>query len=710
MEAVRGLIERLIGEKSSQIKTEWIADAGGFNCYEIDGTSGVVTIRGDCGVSIANGLYQYLKEYCGVHLSWCGSQMHLPEQLPVPHKMIRHVIPQTYRAIYNYCTFGYSMAFWDWERWEKEIDFLALNGINMPLAIVGTEAVWYDALKAIGFSSEDALRFLSSPAYYPWQAMTNFEGVLPLHSEDFVRRRLELGKKIIDRQVALGMHPVQQGFSGFVPRGFIKKFPKAKITLTRKWSKFPKTAQLDPTDPLFHVFGTVFLEKQRDLLGDYGYYAADPFHESKPTVKGEAYLQAVGRAVNRLFFDFNPSSVWVMQSWSLRKGIVTAVPKERLLIFDLDGKIRLRHDDFWGYPFVLGRLDNFGQKTYFHGNIARTAENEFGALHADLPNLVGTGLFMEGSLSNPMYYEALFSVQTTKEPLQAESWIKDYCRRRYGRETANAVRANEILYHKVYVEPLHESGYSSVICALPLFDVQSSGQCDAMEKPYDPACIEEALSLMLADKEALGNQVCYQYDTADLTRQFASNQAIKLHKLLVQAYRKRDWAHYQQHKNAFLTLLRLLDSALESFDEMCFYKWLKDAHQIAQNKLEYAWLDESARALLTIWGPYRNSDIYDYAWREWAGLIRDFYLPRWELFFHKIEGKHGRWMLFIEKLLPRGAGKIKMRATPFYSMIADWTVNWIQHPVAEHRAVQKDPLEICEEIFLRYRDLPGSCQ
>jgi hypothetical protein len=46
---------------------------------------------------------------------------------------------------------------------KKEIDyFLALNEINMPLAIVGTEAVWYDASKAIEFSSKDALVFFPS--------------------------------------------------------------------------------------------------------------------------------------------------------------------------------------------------------------------------------------------------------------------------------------------------------------------------------------------------------------------------------------------------------------------------------------------------------------------------------------------------------------------------------------------------------------------
>lgn len=40
---------------------------------------------------------------------------------------------------------------------------------------------------------------------------------------------------------------------------------------------FDGTAQLDPTDPLFHEMGLAFLEEQDKLFGSYGVYAADPF-------------------------------------------------------------------------------------------------------------------------------------------------------------------------------------------------------------------------------------------------------------------------------------------------------------------------------------------------------------------------------------------------------------------------------------------------
>ena len=43
----------------------------------------------------------------------------------------------SYRYYMNVCTFGYSYVWWGWERWEREIDWMAMNAINIPLAFVG---------------------------------------------------------------------------------------------------------------------------------------------------------------------------------------------------------------------------------------------------------------------------------------------------------------------------------------------------------------------------------------------------------------------------------------------------------------------------------------------------------------------------------------------------------------------------------------------
>lgn len=49
-----------------------------------------------------------------------------------------------FRYYQNVCTQSYSNVWWDWPRWEKEIDWMALNGYNMPLAYTGQEALWQE--------------------------------------------------------------------------------------------------------------------------------------------------------------------------------------------------------------------------------------------------------------------------------------------------------------------------------------------------------------------------------------------------------------------------------------------------------------------------------------------------------------------------------------------------------------------------------------
>jgi hypothetical protein len=43
--------------------------------------------------------------------------------------------------------FADSFVWWDWERWEKEVDWMALQGINLPLAFTGQEAIWQKVFK-----------------------------------------------------------------------------------------------------------------------------------------------------------------------------------------------------------------------------------------------------------------------------------------------------------------------------------------------------------------------------------------------------------------------------------------------------------------------------------------------------------------------------------------------------------------------------------
>lgn len=163
------------------------------------------------------------------------------------------------------------------------------------------------------------------------------------------------------------MTPILQGFTGYVPRILQEKYPEAKIKCQGDWYGVPPgPAQLDPMDPLFAQMGRTFLEEQEKLFGTNHIYAADPFHEGQPPVKGEKYLNDVGRTIYETIYSVDTMATIAMQTWSLREGIVKAIPKDKILLLDLSGNPLEKepvlgsslgsryHTQFWG-TCIYGR-------------------------------------------------------------------------------------------------------------------------------------------------------------------------------------------------------------------------------------------------------------------------------------------------------------------------------------------------------------------
>ncbi|HZI31083.1 MAG TPA: alpha-N-acetylglucosaminidase N-terminal domain-containing protein, partial [Candidatus Binatia bacterium] len=136
------LIERVIPQQANHFVVETIPADHGHDVFEIESRDGKIVLRGDNGVAIASALNWYLKYDCHCQISWCGDNLDLPNPPPVVNEKVRRVTSCEHRVYLNYCTFSYTMAWWDWARWQREIDWMALHGINMPLAVTGQEAVW----------------------------------------------------------------------------------------------------------------------------------------------------------------------------------------------------------------------------------------------------------------------------------------------------------------------------------------------------------------------------------------------------------------------------------------------------------------------------------------------------------------------------------------------------------------------------------------
>ena len=210
--ASQSLLQRIVPKHASQFIIEPLQPDANKDYFEIESKKNKIVLRGTSGVAIASALYHYLNEFCHAQITWNGENVKLPAVLPDVKNKIQKQTPYEYRYYLNYCTFNYSMSWWDWKRWEKEIDWMALHGINMPLAITGEEYTWYIVYKEMGFSDDELKDFFCGPSYFAWFWMGNLDGwggPLPL---SWMKSHFELQKKILKRERELGMKPVLPAF------------------------------------------------------------------------------------------------------------------------------------------------------------------------------------------------------------------------------------------------------------------------------------------------------------------------------------------------------------------------------------------------------------------------------------------------------------------------------------------------------------------
>ena len=289
---IEGLLERIDKGASRKFMIEQVKSPVDF--FELDQKGDKVVIRGNNYVSIATGLNWYLKYHVGIHLSWNGMQAELPEVLPAVKQKERHETDMKYRYDFNYCTFSYTMAFWDWTRWEKEIDWMALHGINLPLAMVGTDGVWYNVLSKLGYTKEEINDFVAGPGFQAWWLMNNLEGWGGPNPDSWYKQQIALQKRIVKRMREYGIEPVFPGYSGMVPHNAKEKLG-LNVSDPGLWNGYRRPAFLQPTDPRFEEIASLYYKEMNKLYGKADYYSMDPFHEGGSVAGVD--LDAAGKAI-----------------------------------------------------------------------------------------------------------------------------------------------------------------------------------------------------------------------------------------------------------------------------------------------------------------------------------------------------------------------------------------------------------------------------
>ncbi len=648
--AALALIRRVLPERYGEFAVEWILPVdGGHDVFEIETVGDQIVLRGPNPVSQASALNWFLKYHCDCHIGWDGHQLAPPTQLPRVDR-IRIATPYRDRYYLNYVTFSYSMAFWDWSRWEREIDWMALNGINMPLSMTGQEAIWQTVYRQMGLSSAEIQEFLVGPAYLPFGWMGCIDGWGGPLPQRWIDDHADLQKQIVARERELCMRPVLQGFTGHVPVAVGRRFPQSRVH-TLRWSDFPSTYFLDPFDPLFRQIGAAFVTEQTRWFGTDHLYAADTFIEMTPPSNDPAFLREMGQALFQGMTDTDPEAVWVLQGWTFSfapdfwqptqiEAFLGAVPDDRMIVLDLWAE----HEPMWretrafyGKPWIWCMLHNFGGRPGVYGPLPVIASAPPEAL-ADPArgNLVGVGLSMEAIEQNPVVYDLMAEMAWRgKTPIDSEAWLRDSTARRYGVRLPEAEQAWEILSRTIYGGE-SSTGMSPpipIICARP--PLGRAKYALPVEREDLPE-LQEALRLLFACAGRVGDRTTYRYDLVDVSSEILTRYAERFHAGMMAARDRGDRQAFHDASAAFLKVLRDLEAILATHERFLLGPWIDGARSWAHTPEEEVLYEWNARRLLTLWGS-REAELHDYSCRYLSGLVGEFYLPRWEQYVARVE-------------------------------------------------------------------------
>lgn len=670
------------------------------NWYQVSANQGDLTITASSVSAGTYGVYQYLRSIGALSVSWEGNRVNLPAFYddftsdPVS-------TPFEYRTYLNVCAYGYTTPFWNWQRWEKEIDWMALHGINNPVAMEGQEYVWQKLWQEFGVSDEELSRYFSGPVFTPWQRMGNIEGHQGPLPQSWINKKYQLQKNILNRMKALGMKPVVPAFSGYVPKAFVSLFPNAKITAMPKWTGFEhETYWLDPADPLFNKVAKRFIEIYTEAYGQHGFYLSDAFNEMLPPVSEEKRYEELASYGERIYQSIKqaaPDATWVMQGWMFGAdeefwdlpsidAFLSKVPDQKTMIHDIGNDryhVWQRTEGFNEKPWIFGFIHNYGGSDPVYADFGDYVKQLVTVQQSDIKGqLSGFGVFPEGIHNNSVAYEFLFDLPWSATP-DIKEWVANYTLARYGNHNPALNDAWNSLIEGVYqVGYWRSRWWEGSAGAYLLFKRPTLTITQFESHPGNLEKLDDGINQLLAIAPLYADSTLFTYDLIDFIKQSVSLHADHLLQQAVEAYTTGELAAGDKLVARVSEMVKKLDRLL-GLHQDSLNSWLTDAAAYADgNQTERDFYVHNARLQITQWG---GPKLKDYASKAWQGMYADYYLPRWQL--------------YLAALREAASNNSEFDDIAAQQAVINWESAWIERTDIPALTKPAKPIQLAQELM-----------
>lgn len=688
-----GLIERTTPHMAGRFVTESIDNKDGHERYEIEAVGDKIVLRGTSSSALCAAYYRYLRDFCDMDLSPCGNtEVYAAGKPHMPEKKLVQTIQNDIRCAFSYGIYGCDAFLWNWDKWERILDYLAMQGVNAMYMPVGQEAVWYYGALKLGVNREDAMEYLSSPCFYPLQLAGKLDSYLPLTDTNYLKAQIALGKQIVNRMRELGIEPILPAFTGHVPKYIKGYFKQANLYFVTPWGQFPFTYRVYPDDPLFAAVAEALREKQTEYFGTTQYYLADPFLLVTPRVRDANLIAKTGEAILREIRKTNANAVWVQTGCCFTPQLLRNLPENSALILNTISDPVFAE---FGQPYLSCIPLNPQGHTVLCGDAAKMLCNEIPT------DAAGLAILPDSLSVNPLFTALAFR-RLTENITDAQTVFICEAVRRWGSDEACLREAAKLLLDSCYNADSPVDPVGSIPATRPSTELSHTAPNDTLALHYDNIVLCRSLEQLLASEGDYTEG--YTFDVCDVTRQMLSNYARRLYVSVIEGFHKRDGRLFETATNAFLRVLTDMDRLLCTRPEFSLGRNLYAAGDRADGKTDRQNFEVGFLVSLTIFGPPREPEQYDLRWREWSDLVGEYYAKRWHSLFTLLAENFKKRKDVSTLCREQIDGRNPSRGSKFYQKLDKTEREWIAtcKPKAQS---EEETLDVATELLKKYKPL-----
>ena len=656
-------------------------------------------------------VYHYLETICKVGFFWDGERIPKFEQIPL--EGIDIIERPRFADRQYFMSYEYTTYWWDWQRWQKELDWAAKHRFNIIWPNLGDIVVRKKVWKRFGIDVADSS--LSAPPFTTWATKHKLD-MRPPYPTNFQQSMSELGKKIASYARSLGIRVVGcPGYTGQVPNEFYEVYRDKARFIKVPWVGIDyEGIFIHPSDPLYVDVWKAYIEEYTKSFGTDHIWSAQCFGEMRP---GETVAQqkefkiANAKSTLKAVTSADPQGKLVMESWAFVdkelwpkedvKAWLDIFPSDLMQVWELWPDMRYPSekqplpmykelDYYFGKPWLLGFLHSFAGNTSLHGDLVQTI-NYVQQITKDPKAVRCSGIRVAPEVlgHNYIFYDLISRLGWNPEAVDIESFLKDYAQRRYGRDSATTmVKCLKELIASVYGSndgsppPLYHYRLSNIYLS-PDFRIE--GPLSLADRNRFLPHLQKALEIALQEANSLSDDILYQHDIVDIARQYLGD-LFNLHMLsLYDAFKAQDTKAFEVEAGILEDILNSQEMLLSSSDYFCLQPLIAKAMALPNAPDDY---DQRIRDILTIWAGH----IIDYAHRDYYETIRFYYHPRVSTFISH-----------LHKQMAAGSIEIKdEELTPLYQQIEQ---AWVKKPlkIARTEKSENTPLEAVRKVLEKHR-------